>query len=414
MLALQQEKAIAILITASSIVGLQGCGHLGLVSRSSINVAVSLENDQPLTINALAKVKDGFKIFQDELNVFYPGLKIRPVFFTQAELIKSISLRTKAGVGPDLIVASNEQTNALFKLGLAREMPPEAFTYKELAQAKPARINKTQGSITGVPLFSSPQLSCYNVKYISRPLSTLDALANASHRGQLAGFELSFNKLSWSIGAMGALPSFSKAMQGEVLNAEDYKFIEAWVEWLGTLSNSPGQVFYSDTRSLENAFINGQVGWISCLSSEVPYLEEALGSDLAVATLPSGVKAPSPLNQISVVSLGINSNKIQQIDSIRVLRYVLGHPDRISLRLAQMRVLDTNSTTKADNGQENTISVMVSAREQAESVSSDKIVLSSGDPRLGNLNRVIGRYIANEVTSQSATNQLISILQAKR
>jgi len=57
---------------------------------------------------------------------------------------------------------------------------------------------------------------------------------------------------------------------------------------------------------------------------------------------------------------------------------------------------------------------MVSAREQAESVSSDKIVLSSGDPRLGNLNRVIGRYIANEVTSQSATNQLISILQAKR
>jgi hypothetical protein len=175
------------------------------------------------------------------------------------------------------------------------------------------RVTNSRGDVTGLPVSQYIQLACYDKRKVKEPPTTLTLMAKASGQGQVFGIAQNFEDLYWSMSGFQAGNALVSSLRGKQPTAQ-----------LRDASYQQNVLFLRDQATLRKQLIRGQLNWISCWSSQLPQLREALKDNLGVTSLPAGALGPAtPISKLQVWALGRNSSARQRHTAEELMQFIV-------------------------------------------------------------------------------------------
>ena len=263
------------------------------------------------------------KDFQQQLKEMQPAITLHPSIYAAESLEQELKVRTNSGLGPDLVITDSNQ--ALTLLAEGTTIPIQLTEEKRLLISPSAleRVKTANGTLAGQPVSQYLQLACFDKRKLKEPPKTLTELSAASGRGKVFGMVTNLQDLYWSLGSFGAGEALATSLAGKKATVAAHERLTKWMRWLKASSYQQNIVFLRNQAALRKALIEGEMSWISCWSSQLPQLREALKGHLGVAPLPSGdFGRATPITRLQVWALGKNSSKRQRAESLRLLNFI--------------------------------------------------------------------------------------------
>ena len=261
--------------------------------------------------------------FQQQLKEMQPGIMLHPSIYPEESLERALKVQTNSGLGPDLVIADSNQALSLLALGL---IDPIKLTKERQNLINPAaleRVKTATGSLAGQPISQYLQLACIDKRKLKKAPKTLKELSEASGTGTVFGMVTNLQDLYWSLGSFGAGEALTASLAGQKVTVAAHERLTEWMRWLKESSYQQNIVFLRNQAALRKAFIEGDMNWISCWSSQLPQLREKLKDHLGIAPLPSGeFGRATPITRLQVWALGKNSSKRQRAESLRLLNFI--------------------------------------------------------------------------------------------
>ena len=263
------------------------------------------------------------KDFQQQLKEMQPAIKLHPSIYAAESLEQELKVRTNSGLGPDLVITDSNQ--ALTLLAEGTTVPIQLTEEKRVLISPSAleRVKTANGTLAGQPVSQYLQLACFDKRRLKEPPKTLTELSAASGRGKIFGMVTNLQDLYWSLGSFGAGEALATSLAGKQATVAAQERLTRWMQWLKASSYQQNIVFLRNQAALRKALIEGEMSWISCWSSQLPQLREALKDHLGVAPLPNGdFGRATPITRLQVWALGKNSSKRQRAESLRLLNFI--------------------------------------------------------------------------------------------
>jgi len=313
------------LLKLAAVMGLlSACSSSDGSRHTLLRVVRTLPANEVVTGEESARDRELLREFQTNLRAVIPGLRIQPSLYSATNVQSELQRQTNSGLGPDLVISDAQTIQALFT---ARLLDPVPVT-PEQRQAIPAelltRVRTSNGAITGLPVSQYIQLACYDKRKLKRAPKTLHELAQQSSEGSIFGLTQNFENLYWSVGSYGAGNALISSLRGETPTTEDVNQLVQWLTWLRAASFQQNVLFVNDQATLRQQLINGNLHWISCWSSQLPQLREALKDNLGVALLPAGPAGKAtPVSRLQVWGLGRNSSHQQRLKSEELMQFIV-------------------------------------------------------------------------------------------
>ncbi len=262
--------------------------------------------------------------FQEQLETKQPGIRLHISIYTDELIEQELNVQTNSGLGPDLIIANSNLTLNLLASGLTDPIPLTKEREQLINRGALQRVKTTSGLIAGQPVSQYLQLACFDKRKLDAAPATLKELSIASSKNKVFGMVTDFDHLYWSIGGFGAGEALATSLRGQKTSMAAHKRLTEWLRWLKASSYQQNIVFLQNQSALRRALIQGEMSWISCWSSQLPQLREALKEHLGIAPLPSGnFGRATPITRLQVWSLGKNSSKRQREESLKLLNFIM-------------------------------------------------------------------------------------------
>ena len=262
--------------------------------------------------------------FQQQLKEMQPGIKLHPSIYPEESLEKALKVQTNSGLGPDLVIADSNQALSLLALGLT---DPIKLTEERQNLINPAaleRVKTANGSLAGQPVSQYLQLACFDKRKLKKAPETLKAMSEASGTGKIFGMVTNLQDLYWSLGSFGAGEALTASLAGQKVTVAAHERLTQWMRWLKASSYQQNIVFLRNQAALRKAFMEGDMQWISCWSSQLPQLRETLKDHLGIAPLPNGdFGRATPITRLQVWALGKNSSRRQRAESLNLLDFMV-------------------------------------------------------------------------------------------
>ena len=262
--------------------------------------------------------------FQQQLKEMQPGIKLHPSIYPEESLARALKTQTNSGLGPDLVIADSNQALSLLAMGLT---DPIKLTKEHQNLINPAaleRVKTGNGSLAGQPVSQYLQLACFDKRKLKKAPKTLKELSEASGTGTVFGMVTNLQDLYWSLGSFGAGEALTASLAGQKVTVAAHERLTEWMRWLKESSYQQNIVFLRNQAALRKAFIEGEMNWISCWSSQLPQLREKLKDHLGIAPLPSGeFGRATPITRLQVWALGKNSSRRQRAESLNLLDFMV-------------------------------------------------------------------------------------------
>ncbi len=285
-------------------------------------VQSSYENDDNSSnrFQAAETIQD----FKEQLNQLLPDLKLHFSTIPSKSLIADLRAQTQSGLGPDLVVTDSSEALRLLSNGLTEPIPQTQESSELIFPSALKRVTANDGSLAGQPIGQYRQLACYDKRQIKDPPETLAALSAASQKGKKFGIATKIFDLYWSVGSFRAGEALAATLEGKKPTAAASQRLTNWLRWLKDFSYQQNILFYRNQAGLRQGLVEGDLDWISCWSSQIPQLTQALKTNLGIYHLPDGASGQStPITRLQVWSLGKNSSKNQREQSLRLLNFMV-------------------------------------------------------------------------------------------
>ena len=186
------------------------------------------------------------------------------------------------------------------------------------------RVKTGNGFLAGQPVSQYLQLACFDKRKLKKAPKTLKELSEASGTGTVFGMVTNLQDLYWSLGSFGAGEALTASLAGQKVTVAAHERLTQWMRWLKESSYQQNIVFLRNQAALRKAFIEGEMNWISCWSSQLPQLREKLKDNLGIAPLPSGeFGRATPITRLQVWALGKNSSRRQRAESLNLLDFMV-------------------------------------------------------------------------------------------
>lgn len=223
-----------------------------------------------------------------------PGVTVETLFVAPADLLPAYADAVAAGGGPDLVIAPNWWLNDLVQA--AAVAPLDALVDPAALEGYwPATLDslRVQGALYGLPV--NYHLVALYVNQSLLPAggvaTTTDALLEQARLSPQSGaglYATLFHLYGW-LPAFGAqlFDDTGRATLDQSGGAADY------LAWLATVNNTPGSYVDADYGMLLDRFKKGEFAYLVDGPWSLRELREALGDNLAVATLPAGPAGPA-------------------------------------------------------------------------------------------------------------------------
>jgi maltose-binding protein MalE len=182
---------------------LQGCnlpllqknkaeGSKSIELRSSIRILVqTISADDDLEL-------DSYKsIINTEIREFQlvnPNIRINARFVPTEDLEKEVGFQHLRGLGPDLILLTNNNALQLLRKKYIKYVSLE---HDETLSIRNNLLNSIRhdGKLLGIPVYLFPQLACYDRSRLKEPPENLDELVKLSQSGNSFGIEKNIDTL---------------------------------------------------------------------------------------------------------------------------------------------------------------------------------------------------------------------------
>lgn len=264
---------------------LQGCnlpllqknkaeGSKSIEFRSSIRILV-----QTISTDDVLEMDYYKSIINTEIREFQlvnPNIRINPRFVPTQDLEKEVGFQHLRGLGPDLILLTNNNALQLLRKKYIKYVSLE---HGETPSIRNNLLNSIRhdGKLLGIPVYIFPQLACYDRSRMKEPPENLDELVRLSQSGNSFGIEKNIDTLQWLYSGLDG-PLFEKKTRPSSL---------AFLRWLRLANLEPTISFESDPLLLRSGLISGELHWITCSSSWLPKLKILMGKKLGIAMLPN-------------------------------------------------------------------------------------------------------------------------------
>jgi hypothetical protein len=326
---------------------------------------------------------------------------------------KQLALRSRAGLGPDLILTSADNAHTLLLKGVVAPLPESPALRENTAPELLQRMRSRNGQLAGQPLVVFPQLACYDQRRLKTSPTTLSGLLDVSAAGVPVGLPMNPRQLLWTAGGFGAIPGLVEAGRGRQPNPLDRARIRNWLAWLQAASDQQRVTFVADQTQLRRSFRDGGLAWVSCSSAELDLFRRNLGPHLGVAALPNGAAhSASPVNRLQVLALGRNSSPAQRAMSLELIRFSVGPLVQRSFTLDALSFLPTNPLVSIPVQSSVVLQAMVQSRQQARNVEHLMAGIHQEDPRIPTVEAmVIVPVLFGLIEPDLAADRLIKILR---
>ena len=236
--------------------------------------------------DALASILSGFQ-------AKYPQVTVDTLFVADTDLPKAYADAVLAGTGPDLVLAPTWWLSDFVDLGVVQPLDM-SVDQATLDQYWPAAVDnlRWQGQLYGLPtdfelvsLFVNTALAPNGA-----PATTADMLAQAQAAPtQGAGLYNSLYHLFWGLGAYGGR-LFDDSGAVVLDQGGD---VAGYLAWLRQMSQTQGSYVDTDYGMLLDRFKKGEFAYFVDGPWAIGDLSAALGTNLAVASLPAGPSGPA-------------------------------------------------------------------------------------------------------------------------
>jgi len=291
---------------------------------SLLRVARTLPSSETVTTADSERDRKLLRQFQTSVREVVPGLQLQPSLYTESSIEAELRRQTNSGLGPDLVISDARTIHALFEARLLDPVPLTKDQRQAVAPTLLKRLTNDQGQITGLPVSQSLQLACYDKSKLKTPPASLSELAKASSGESVFGIAQNFEDLYWSMGSFEAGPALVTSLRGQTPTAPETHQLVRWLGWLQDTSFQQNVIFLRDQPTLRRQLIQGRLNWISCWSTQLPQLREAMKEKLGVSVLPAGpVGQATPVSKLQVWGLGRNSSQRQRASSEELMQFIV-------------------------------------------------------------------------------------------
>ena len=341
----------------------------------------------------------------------HPQVVVQFSLYPEQQLLSQVRERSRSGLGPDLIVTTAESANALLRQGLTLPMSLTAEDADDIDPVLLRRLTSPSGAIAALPLVLYTQLACFDRRRVPRPPATVRELLALSADGVRVGMALQLRDLFWSAGSLGAIPALVAAAQGRSPDLAQQQGLLDWMRWLQSANIQRDVTFLEKQSGLREGFRRGRYDWITCDSSDLPSLQQALGPHLGIATLPDGeAGAASPVNVLQVMALGTNSSAAQRAMAIELSRYSLRPLVQRNFTLENQVFLPVNRHVAMPVESARILGTLESAGHQGEGAAALLARLHAADPRVAKLEQVLVSVVFGTIDPRQAVAESLRIL----
>ena len=395
---------------------LAGCAPLTLPGPVVLYVAISTMGDEPVTRHSAQLFHSRFRTLVQGFQRIHPDVVVQLSVYREEQLLAQIRHRERSGLGPDLIITTSDQANALLSNRLIQPIPQSPQLRDAIDPTLLRLVTDRRGRISAQPQGIYTQLACYDRRKLPRAPKTVDELLAASAAGARVGLALRLRDLFWSAGSLGALPAIRKADQGGVPDPREMEGLRQWIRWLQNAESQSRLTFVEADTTLRDSFQRGKLDWISCRSSDLSQLQQALGPRLGISALPDGEGfRAAPVNQLRVMALGRGSSRRQRTMALALASYGVSPLVQRNLTLENLSFLPVNRHVSVPERYSHVLTAMQEARSQTAAGSGTVLAnLHAADPRIGPLRQVIVPAVFGQMTPAAAADRIVKILRRQR
>lgn len=408
-------RALAVLSAVALLPGLGGCSRALPQRPLVLYMAISTPGDERITRELSRTFQDRVQMLVRGFRRLHPNVQVQMALYPETLLASQIRERTRSGLGPDLIATTADPANALLRDGLTQAMPLDREELRAIDPVLLSRVTTPEGWLAALPMVLYTQLACFDRRRVPQPPADVRELLRLSAAGVRVGMALELRSLFWSAGSLGAVPALRAASEGRVPDDAQRQGLLNWLSWLLSANVQKDVTFVAEESTLRDGLRRGKFDWISCGSSDLPVLQQALGAHLGVSTLPDGAAdQASPVNPLRVLALGRDSSGEQRQMAIALSRYSVRPLVQRSFTLENLVFLPVNRHVSVPVQSSQLLATLVASARQGEDASDLLARLHSEDPRVKRLEQVIVSLVFGGIDPEQALQDSLRILSGRR
>jgi len=408
------------LVALGAVLALAGCAsprppHARELE-GTVYIYVGTSSDQLTNPRVDSHIRSLFSRFIHGFRMLHPRVGVQLVFFPEARIPAEVAQRHRSGLGPDLILVNGSTAKVLHGRGLSRtvSLPAEIFS-----QLKPSLLRSfhTKAGWSALPVFSQPQVACFDRKVLPQAPTTLQELLEVSAKGAPVGLSLEPVDLFWSAGSLGGTAALQQLLKlnsdapPRPLNQAEREGLLRWLQWLDLAGDQQRINFYATTDELLSGLVKGDLAWIACRSRHLPQLKDLMGARLGVAPLPSGPSGEaSPIARLRVWSFGIDSSPEQRRISQALAEFSVNPLVQRATTLATLETLPVNRYVNIPVTSSRSLAALQVGMAQSEAYNLFNASLLEGEAGETILRKVLATMLFGATDGTQASEMLIQRL----
>ena len=349
------------------------------------------------------------KVVQSSLEAFnklYPQVQVFVETFSLRQLQAPLHDQIKRGAGPDLLVVrANTELIDIIKAGLLRTVDAADIESSQFRREALKNI-RYQGQIYGFPLFLSTQVLCYNKNKVENLPNTLPELIQQARQGYSVGLMSGFLETYWGVGSFGG-----KSVENRnKVNVQQWRAWAQWLRWLKEAQNEPNFILSEDISALQQAFLDGQLAYLSCLSDWLPDFSRILGKEtLGVTLLPGQLnQSATPILETGIIAFNQASSPKQHRLALRLAQFLTNTEQQEQIEAA-IPFIPSNKQVAINSQLFPVRATLLEQSENALAISLDEMEHTEAVVDYGNT--LYQQVLAGEISPNAAEAEIKVIVQ---
>ena len=312
-----------LLLSATGLALLSGCrGFDPLKPPVVIDIVRTISTSESVSNEDYERIKGTASQVLEQVQDMDPQINPQLNLSSRSNFVQEIRNRTRSGFGPDLIITDSDTALQLYRHRLVDPIEVSEQDREDIPSHLFELATAPDGAVVGQPVNQFVQLACFNKERLPTPPNTLEELERSSVDNTF-GMAIQLKDLFWSVEAFDASTAMEASLNQIKVVPEQQDNVTQWLRWLVSSSYQQNIRFLRDQRRLREALIQGELDWITCWSSNLKQLKDAMNDALGVTALPAGpTLRHKATTRLQVWSLGRNSSPQQRQKALVMLDFI--------------------------------------------------------------------------------------------
>ena len=287
-----------------------------------IKVVRTINNEETVSSKDYERLREITVEAIDHIKSVDPSIRPQLTLSSQKNFVDEIEAQTRSGFGPDLLITDSDTALELYQRKLVDPIEIDSEDRADTPSFLFDLVTAKDGQLVGRPVNQFVQLACFNKERLPSPPKTLEDMEKDSEDNNF-GMALQLKDLFWSAESFDAGDAMEAALAKLPPDTKRRANVTDWLRWLENASYQQNIRFLNNQRSLREAFVSGELDWITCWSSNLRELRNQMQQKLALAPLPKGPsKRPKATTKLQVWSLGRNSSRMQREKTLVMIDFI--------------------------------------------------------------------------------------------